>query len=351
MTTKKWSVTTLCLLLAALILLGGLTVVIDPLFHYHTPLEGLAYPINNERYQNDGIVKHFDYDAIITGTSMTENFKTSEFDEIFDAAAVKVAFSGASYREITENLERAFEANQNIRYVLRCLDYSYFFQDKDALNYDSYPTYLYDNDLLNDVSYIFNKDVLINNTLKVLGYTRAGGITTSFDKYANWMANYTFGKDAVAATYTRPDKEETILHLTEDERMAVEANLAQNITALAEVHPETTFYLFFSPYSIYYWDSLNQSGVLQRQLEAERAAIETLIECDNIKLFSFFDRFELITDLDNYKDIYHYSEDINSRMLQWMHDGEGELTPDNYEDYCRREWDFYTTYDYDDLFA
>ena len=45
MTFKKWAVSFLALLLAALALLGAVTVVIDPFFHYHAPLPGLQYRI------------------------------------------------------------------------------------------------------------------------------------------------------------------------------------------------------------------------------------------------------------------------------------------------------------------
>lgn len=50
------------------------------IYHYHAPLEDFAYLLdrNNERYQNYGILSHFSYDTIITGTSLTENFKSSE---------------------------------------------------------------------------------------------------------------------------------------------------------------------------------------------------------------------------------------------------------------------------------
>ena len=91
-----------CFLVAAftvipLLLLAGITVIVDPYFHYHAPLEFLEYPLDNQRYQNDGIVKHFEYDAIITGTSMTENFHTSDLNRLFDVNSVKIPFSGGSY--------------------------------------------------------------------------------------------------------------------------------------------------------------------------------------------------------------------------------------------------------------
>lgn len=106
-----WMVVTILLTVMVLACIVAITVYIDPFFHYHKPLEGYAYPLNNVqvpgsgdrtfglREQNDGIVRHFDYDSIICGTSMTENFKASQADAIFDADFVKVPLSGASYRE------------------------------------------------------------------------------------------------------------------------------------------------------------------------------------------------------------------------------------------------------------
>ena len=39
----------------------------DPYFHYHGPFSSFSYRLYEERYINDGISRHFNYDAIITG--------------------------------------------------------------------------------------------------------------------------------------------------------------------------------------------------------------------------------------------------------------------------------------------
>ena len=343
---KRWCITFSISFISLLLAGGGLTIIIDPYFHYHKPLPGLSYRIYDERYQNDGILKHFDYNAIITGTSMTENFKTSEFDELFSVKSVKVSFSGASYREINENLERAIYANADIKYIIRGLDYDSFFKEADLMRYDSYPTYLYDDNPFNDVEYFFNKTILHDATYRnVVEYTKEGGITTSFDDYVNWNSYAEFGKEEIMKEYTRKDKVEKsqVKHLNPD-------NIKQNVIALAKENNQIQFYCFFTPYSIIYWDKLNQGGLLENQLIMEKEAIELLLPYKNIHLFSFFDAFDIITDLDNYKDPGHYSEDINSYILKCMSEGRHELTDDNYEDYCKKVWDFYTTYDYDGLF-
>ena len=343
---RNWCISFIVSFLISLLICGGLTITVDPYFHYHRPLPGLSYKIYNERYQNDGIVKHFEYNAIITGTSLTENFKTSEFNDLFGVNSIKVPFSGASYKEINENLERAIYANPQIQYVVRGLDYDYFSAQADSMRYDSYPTYLYDYNPFNDVEYFFNKTVLFDATYKnVIDYTKAGGKTTSFDEYSNWNSDYEFGIAQILKEYTRPDRTEKlpITHLNPE-------NINQNVIAIAKDNPQIEFYCFFTPYSIIYWDSLNQRGVLENRLIMEREVIEIIFSCNNIHLFSFFDEFDIITNLDNYKDEAHYSENINSYILKCMSEGKHEITQENYEDYCKKVWDFYTTYNYDGLF-
>ena len=328
-----------------------MTIVIDPYFHYHKPLSGLQYPINNQRYQNDGIIKHFDYDAIITGSSMTENFKTSEFDELFGVNSIKVPFSGGSFKEINNNLETAVKWNSDLKVIIRCLDHRRLLDSADAMRYeeDSYPKYLYDECLWNDVKYIFNKSIL-RDAISVLHYTKAGKITTNFDEYSNWMDTVIFGKEAVDAAYTRPEKVEKVSPITEEDYKNIKENITQNVTDLADRYPEIEYYIFFSPYSIYWWDELWRTGSLERQLDVEKYAIELMISHENIHLFSFSTEYEMICDLNNYKDIAHYSEDINSRILVWMKEGTHELKANNYEDYCRQIREFYMNYDYDSLF-
>lgn len=75
-----------------------------------------------------------------------------------------------------------------------------------------------------------------------------------------------------------------------------------------------------------------------------------LLPYKNLYLFSFFDEFNMICDLNNYKDIIHYGENINSQILIWMHNKEHLLTEENCEAYYDKIYKFYTTYDYDALF-
>lgn len=329
-------------------------VIVDPCFHYHRPLKCLSYTLHNERMQNDGITRHFDYDALITGTSMTENFKTSEADRVFGLSFIKVPYSGGTFKEIDDGVRRAISYNKELTLVIRCLDYWFLNLDKDIMRTDmgNFPTYLYDRNPFNDVAYVFNREILYWSVTMLLRYvkTRSGGVD-DFDSYANWMSNCTFGSASVLQDRGRFAEPSETRRMTEKERRRTVDNITQNVTSLARENPQCTFLYFFSPYSIAWWGSLYEQGDIERRLEIERTAVELILECDNIRLYSFNTEFDWVTDLDNYNDACHYGEWINSRMLVCMKEGKGMLTKDNYLSYLAAEREFYMNFDYNSLFA
>ena len=87
-----------------------------------------------------------------------------------------------------------------------------------------------------------------------------------------------------------------------------------------------------------------------RQFEAEQIATEMLLDCPNVKLYNFNDKYDIICNLDNYRDREHYSAEINSKILQWIMNEEGLVTWNNYKDRLDAEKEFYLHYDYEDIF-
>lgn len=353
--SKIWIILYMVFVLGALGYIGKMVVRVDPFFHYHKPLvEDYSYDLNNQRSQNDGITKHFDYDALITGTSMTENFKTSELDDLFNTHSIKVPYSGSTFKEINDNVVNAIEHNEKLKYVVRGLDMGKFTDDKDAIRLDlgKYPTYLYDDNIFNDVNYIFNRNVIFDRVYPMTAENDEKDFSpgiTSFDAYSNWMGSYKFGLEFVCPDGVPETVAGKSVHLTEAERERVLVNTKQNITDVAEKNPEITFYYFFPPYSAVWWQELVRSGTIYKQTEAERVVIEELIKYDNIKVFSFNNQKDITTDINNYKDKLHYGEWINSLMLKYMYEGKCQLTKDNYEEYLKEELDFYLSFDYNML--
>lgn len=353
MNFKKWNKIFIIEVLVALILAITFVVIIDPFFHFHKPVQGLYYTLTNERYVNNGILRHFEYDAVITGTSMTENFKTSEAQKVFGGNPVKVPFSGGSFKEMNDNIASAYKYGHQLKYVIRALDSYNLTKPANDMRNDlgTYPTYLYNDYLWDDFFYIFNKDA-VNLCFKTLKETikKGHGGFTDFDEYANWNAHYTFDAETVLGKRREFHKPEKIAVLSSKEKENLRENIWKNVVALAENHPETTFYYFFPPYSIVYWGSAYENGQIKKNIEAERLAIEMILECPNIKLYSFNLLTDITTDLSNYKDSIHYGEWVNDMILHWMKQDIGRLTKDNYQDYLEKEYQYYDNYQYNKVF-
>lgn len=350
---KKFVLSFVVIILLAITCVGGSVAYLDPLFHYHKPRAEFYYPLKQQRYQNDGILRHFNYDAIITGTSMTENFKSTEFDFLFDVTSVKVSYSGGSFKEINDAIKVAYKNGHDIKAVIRSLDTYKLNDSKDAMRTDlgSYPTYLYNDDLYDDVKYLLNIDVFRKHCLPIIKNKIKGrepGIT-SFDEYSNWNKNYKFGKNIVLKKEIVFDKNKEQVLLTDADFNLIKENIKYNVTQLAKAHPETTFYYFFPPYSVVYWGDLITKGQYLKYIEAEKLAIEMILECSNIKLYSFNLMSDITTNLDNYKDTTHYGEWINSDILRYMKEEKGLLTKENYQEYLIKERELYMNYPYDSI--
>lgn len=346
---KKWFLITMAGSLGGLLVIMLVMVIFDPYFHYHGKIPGLSYRLYNERYINSGIVKNFEYDAIITGTSMNQNFKTSQMDELLGTNSVKVTFSGAGFREIKENLDRAYESGNEIKYVLWGLDYSGLLREAHWKAYEEYPEYLYDKNPFNDVSYFWNKELIFQGLINNLLMTLQGEESTTFDEYCSWEGGR--GWESISQTYKRSEEilpMETQLSDVYD--VILRWNIETNIVNLANAHPETQFLLFYTPYSALYWESIYREGTLERQLLCEEIASEMILQCDNISLFSFHNETGLTGDLNNYRDKEHYVAEVNELILQWITEGRGVVTKENYKELVEWEREYYMNYDYDSLY-
>lgn len=347
--SKLWSILCIVLVLILLTAFAIPTAVIDPFFHFRSPREDLTYPLNNQRYQNDGIVRHFDYDALITGTSMTENFKTSEFNALFGVNAVKVSYSGGTFPELTANLEQALEHNSEIKFVIFCMDQWFLTAGRELIQASGdYPVYLYDDNPFNDVEYLLNREIFWENTLQVLSHTKKGLPTTSFDDYSSWV--YPYDAQIVLANYNRPEPD-TSVPATESDYSRLKDTLENTLIRLARLHPDTTFIVYFPPYSILAWDTWLQEGLFSKNLDLYQSACEILLQQENIHVFSFHSDYETITDLNNYRDRGHHSDQINSLLLQRFRSGEFRLTEDNYQQHWQEVEDFYGSFDYEALLS
>ena len=344
---KKWFIGTIVGMITVLLLIFGVMLIVDPYFHFHKPIKGLSYRLYSERYINDGIAKHFEYDAIITGTSMNQNFKTSQMDKLFGTNSVKMTFSGGGFEEISDNLETALKSENEVKMVLWGLDYLGLNRDYDYRFYEEYPEYLYDNNPFNDVSYVWNKTILFEGLINTLLMNLKEEPSTTFDEYSSWDSERGWGM--VSKYYQRTEEILPMEEVTQEEIDRTTKNIQENLVNLVNKYPDTEFIFFYTPYSILYWESLYRDGWLDIQLEVERIASEMLLECENVKLYSYFHKTDIMNNIDNFRDKEHYMPEINDMIMEWLANDEGRITKENYMDVIAWEREYYTNYDYDSL--
>ena len=314
---------------ALLILCAVLTVIVDPFFHYHAPLKGFPYVVDNQLSQNPGMARNMTYDSIITGSSMTVNFNTNDFREAMGVNALKLSSNGAYPKDIANVLDFAYDEHSKARKAspltnaFIAIDVAVFTAGPEEVKYPQ-PTYLYDKSPLNDIPYLLNKDVLLQYVLRPIVEREATDLATVYA--TTWQTEEYFGKDWVlqgfAPSEVRAEEEPKDAY-----REKTEINLERNILSYVRQHPETEFTFFFPPYSILYWYNVERENHLEATMAQYEQIGETLLKEDNVRVFYFQDMEDVVTDLANYSDYEHYSTAINSYMAACFGTGEHEVHP------------------------
>lgn len=312
-------------LLAAVIALVAL---FDPFYQYHKPLPGLKAVLTDKEYQCVGTLRNFDYNALLVGSSVCENYNNGWFDQGFGCKTIKAIRSYGATADLKTLLDIAYETHS--------LDYVFYNIDPSSLSADPAPTfestgcpmYLYDKNLWNDYQYVLNKDVLLKKLPYMLAYSFFGDYDEG-DSY-NWAQWKHFSAELATGMYARKPK----IAAMQPETVNAEA-LAANIALLREMveaHPETKFKFFFPPYSMLWWDNAVRSGERDAVIYNEKQAIKVLLSYGNVEVYFYQDDREIITNLDLYMDMIHFTKDINYRIYDKLAKGEGRLTLENYEE-------------------
>lgn len=332
---------TLSITFLFLFLFATVVVVIDPFFYYHKPLNTLEPVVNNERYQNPGIARNFEYDSILIGSSMAQNFRVSELNEAFDCNTVKLTYSAirtGSYKHMFEN---AFDTHE-VKNVFMGLDIDPL-TDAYGNYYFPLPEYLYDKNPLNDVNYVLNKSVLFEDAYQMVKYNRMDEVPNIDDAYM-WTGEFSkkAAIDSIFWDYHKAGEPyETPTYLEN-----AKVNLEKNILPYIAENPDTTFYIFYPPYNLLWWNLHVSTGDLDGIFEVVEYTTEQLLKYDNVKLFFLYDVEEVVTNLELYKDYNHYNAHINSEMIRWFKEEQYLVTKDSYQDRIGQFRQYIESFDY-----
>lgn len=310
MTRKRWGRLTLLLLLGALASLALLVFLVDPFEIYHRALFYTpAYDSRTQMYNNAGIARNHAYDSVIVGSSVTENCMPSDYDEALGGRFVKLSVNAGTAKDHAKMLQTAFDTH-DVRRVVYGLDLFAYWQAPDARRPET-PDYLYDGCPLNDAPYWFNGTVFFKYIPYALRH-----IGPYHEPIRDWMYTWdapVFGEEALdgLVDLSRPLPEQ---RAADDYAGNVQANLQQNLLPFIRAHRETTFIVFFPPYSLLYWADRALAGHLEACLGEKALLSRALLEEPNVELYDFQTAYAWTADPDWYSDLIHYHSEINCQM-------------------------------------
>ena len=329
MQPKRWLTGFLGIFLAGLAGCMALVIWVDPFFQYHKPLAWFPYLVDNQVNQNPGLAKHMDYDGILIGSSMTASFNTDWFEELMGIKTQKLSYNGSYPKDLSNIMQLVFDAKgDQVKAVYMAVDQSTFSADSEETKFPV-TDYLYDDNVFNDVPYLLNKDVLLDYILRPLADRKDASDWAEL--YKPWWTDEYYNKANVLMYYEAAEEKQEEEALAADYfKDAVEENLQKNILPYIEAHPETEFYIFYPPYSILFWNDVTREKELEAVIGRLEYMTERLLNYENVHVFNFLGKEDIICNLNNYADYMHYHKNVCRYITECFATGENELHPENY---------------------
>lgn len=344
---KSFFKKTIIYTIAVLIVIAVAVIVVDPFVHYHAPIGKLAECETDERGAMIGIAKNMEYDTAIIGSSMSENFEASWFEDgIIGDECVKLCMQGAHFDDFSRLLN-VVTKRPEVKRIIYSLD-NYVMLNVPEEYPTTIPDYLENDTIKDDAYYVWNKSVV----MYYMPIFIANNIMYNYsaDKAYVWADTTPFGKYVARATYIpvrlmKPADEEPF-----DKYFEYGDELLDGLIPYIEARPDIEFDFYAPPYSILYWDDCKLHGRLTAEICLLNKVYEKLLSYDNVRIFYFQDDYDIISNLDYYKDYSHYDQSINHYIYECIRDGKKEITKETEYDTLLAHFEKMDEYDFESAF-
>ncbi|MBR7103703.1 MAG: hypothetical protein IKC65_02060 [Lentisphaeria bacterium] len=284
----------------------------------------------DEREFNAVIGRYFKFDSVIVGTSMSENFKCSEFDKVTGGYSQKMTTNGGDISEISFMAHYAFQHQQIKNVLLDLLVYSYLYPEPKSaqLNKKKYENNLSAMDHLYD-------SVKLSVILKTVlaGKNSFAGDKFDRDKIYSWADLTPCGIRPFLLSLFETDfilkkhREEMKNYNAE----TVEKNICKYLLPMIQKHPDITFYLYFPPFT-----PLELLLSPSAHKHFRKTIMDKLLQYSNVRLYDYQSAGSIINNKYNYKDITHYSSEVSSFIIKQMKVNKFLVTRENRQEAEKR---------------
>lgn len=328
---RKWIISFFAIVISIMIVLSGIAYIVDPYFQFR--VRDNSY-ILCESFVGSGLIKNYDYDTLLLGSSMTQNFNMDLFREKLDAKPLHVGIGSIKLSEINELINLAYGTGKADRFYI-CVDLPSFTGDFDE---NRIPSYLLKNDPLSKLRYLLSYEPwfsYIPVDICFLVLDKAGislpskfESVKSIDKLGNWTFDYSFGEEIVLQNYKN---EEFAVSEVEVEGLYNRMTQCIDRYLAAFDFSKGEHKFFFPPYSSLFWCDAQDSGYFDYYLQAKKYFVERASEY-GAEVYDF-QCAEFTMALDNYKDTTHYSPEINDWMVDCFANNSYVVTGENMDEF------------------
>ena len=329
--SKKWIAMFFYLTFMVLLIISFIAYLIDPFFQYR--VKDHTYFLTSQ-YVNAGLIKNYNYDALIVGSCMIGNFDMERFRQELNLHPLKAEGGGMGPSAIAAYLNYAARIQKANHYFVN-IDLSTYQADGGGVINE----YLMKDDLLARCKYFLGFETWFRYIPVDCALTLYKGLRgdfpsgkfeqrTSIDCNGSWNLDERFGEDIVI--YNRAAN---LYAVSAVETEGLYDILIQNIDLfISQIDFHSGAFTFiFPPYSALYWCDAQDQGYCNTFLSAKAYFIQELLERD-CAIYDF-QAADWTMDLNNYKDSTHYSPEINGLMTDCFSSGDYLVTQENYSEF------------------
>ncbi len=329
LTAKSWLISFLALLLATLLILGSAAYIIDPFYRFR--YSDNSYFNNTARFPGPGLVRNYEYDTLILGSSMTQNFNMDQFRRELNADPLHIGIGGMGLDELLAYIQLAETVGKCSNYYI-CID-QYMLTRVDTFKT---PDYLFQDHALAKLRYLLSYEVWFRYlpldtalaALQVFQVPLPSKLqqSTSIDYLGNWEGDFPYGEETVIQNYLQDSYR--VSAIEPDGLYTQMTKSIDRLFAGLEGDP-SRYHLFFPPYSALFWSNAQHEGYFDIYQDAKRYFLQQA-EYYGVKVYDF-QSADFISDLDLYRDMTHYGSMINVWMTECFAEDSYLLTEDNIE--------------------
>ena len=348
---KKFCIISLMIPLSVGLFLVFILYLYDPFLLYHKPYFREETYSSDIRMQAKGVIKHYNFDSYILGTSMLGNTSAKEAKEKLGGEWVNISLAGSSLGERALVLGYALR-KKPVKSVILSLDAIVGVSES-----ESYFAFLYDDNELNDLKIYINEKFIkcalllsdsggckttIKDTEDLASFGKDERTNKRLGGIQNWFVDYKkVGQLLDLADAIKTNNFAKLQRTNAKDISSDKKYLDKFLLTFVRDYPQTNFYFIVPPYSRLNYNvyRLKKKSMTNSESFYTWSAVLTwligeLESYPNAKIYGF-DTLDYADNIANYSDLIHYNIDMNSMQLDAIRDNTHRLTSGNIEEYLK----------------